>query len=190
MARFARIDGDVVAEIIVLPQGVKLEDAFHPDIAVACVAAGAGVETGYVFRDGVFSAPAARALYDLRQAAIAILSNRCKAAIIGGYTSNALGSDHTYPSDETAQINMMGSVTGALIPGLPEAWTTPFWCADGSGDWQYRPHTKAQIIVAGQAGKAHVIANQTTYEARTIQVMAAQTAAEIEAIVSPEGAPT
>lgn len=59
MQRFARIASGVVAEIVELPDGVALADAFHPDIANACSPCGAEVEQGWVQSGGGFSAPEA-----------------------------------------------------------------------------------------------------------------------------------
>ena len=117
-----------------------------------------------------------------RSLMIELLTDRCARKITGGYISNALGEDHLYPSDETAQRNMMGSFLEALIPGLPDDWTTPFWCANEQRQWQYRDHTAAQIIAAGRAGKAHVIACQSHLATRAAQVMAAKTVEEVSAI--------
>ncbi len=113
---------------------------------------------------------------------IALLTDRCAKEITGGYFSNALGEDHLYPSDETAQRNMMGSFLEALIPGLPDDWTTPFWCADKQRQWEFRDHTAAQIIAAGRSGKAHVIACQSNLATRAAQVMAAKTVEGVSSI--------
>ncbi|MCZ4072712.1 DUF4376 domain-containing protein [Agrobacterium sp. LMR679] len=125
---------------------------------------------------------AAPALEEARDYVLATLQACCGAAIVGDYDSDALGSVHTYPSDVTAQLNMMGSVTDALIPSNPEGWTTPFWCADASGVWAFRAHTASQIIAAGRAGKAHVVACQTKLDTLTQQLMAAETLEDITAI--------
>lgn len=120
---------------------------------------------------------------DIAQAsAIASLNAACAADIVAGYESDALGSLHIYPSDETDQLNMMGSVMAALIPGRAEGWTTPFWCADAVGVWGYRAHTAPQIITAGQAGKAHVIECQAKLDVLTRQVLAAATLEDIATI--------
>jgi hypothetical protein len=119
---------------------------------------------------------------EARDTRIALLNANCAEEITGGYKSDALGENHTYPSDDTAQRNMMGSFIEALIPGLPDDWTTPFWCANEEGTWAYRPHTASQIIAAGRAGKAHVIACQTKLDTLTAQVNDAETVNEIASI--------
>ena len=114
---------------------------------------------------------------------VAELTAACAAAIVSGYTSSALGEVHSYPNDQIAQINMMGSVTGSLLSGLPADWTTPFWCADRAGIWQMRQHTAAQIQRAGRDGAAHVVACQQQLVALNAAVAAANTPEAVAAVV-------
>ncbi|MEP9378376.1 hypothetical protein ABLE91_16795 [Aquabacter sp. CN5-332] len=88
------------------------------------------------------------------------LTAACAASIVGGFSSEALGSPHRYPSAITDQINLMGSVTDSLLPGLLPEWSTPFWCQDLAGIWAMREHSAAQIQQAGRDGKTHVLARQ------------------------------
>ena len=129
------------------------------------------------------SAELATNLAAAQQAQIAALTAACSAQIVGGFTSSALGAPHTYPSKiPTDQINLMGSVTDSLLPGLPSGWTTPFWCADASGNWSFAPHSAAQIQQAGQDGKANVANSQGKLATLSAQVMAATTVAAVNAI--------
>lgn len=91
-----------------------------------------------------------RKLAELRQA--------CNAQIIAGFQCDALGSVHLYPAKQTDQTNLAGSIIDSLIPDLPADWTTPFWCADAGGVWDFRPHTAAQIQKAGRDGKSALLA--------------------------------
>jgi len=113
----------------------------------------------------------------------AILTAACAAAVTGGYTSAALGSVHTYPSDATSQTNMIGRVLQSLLPGLPATWTTTFWCADSTGAWSFANHTAAQIQQAGNDGASWVAACQTQLAALNAQVAAATTVAAVQAVV-------
>jgi len=122
---------------------------------------------------------------DPKALAIERLTASCAAAIVGGYLSSALGEPHTYPSGITDQINMMGSVTASLLPGVSAEWQTPFWCADAAGLWEFRGHTAAQIQSAGSDGKAHVVTCQGTLEALVAQAIATETAEDLDAIVWP-----
>jgi hypothetical protein len=55
MARFARINSGVVAEIIVLPEGTAIETAFHPEIIAALVICSEDVKQGWSYSDGEFA---------------------------------------------------------------------------------------------------------------------------------------
>lgn len=166
------------------------ESEFSPgdDLSLEDVSAVAIIPTiGWSFSDGVFTPPniPLPLLADMKTAAIASLTASCAAAIVGGYQSSALGAAYAYPSGITDQINLMGSVTASLLPGLEADWTTPFWCADANGDWAFRDHTAAQIQQAGSDGKAHVVNCQATLLTLSGQVMAANTKAKVAAISWP-----
>lgn len=120
----------------------------------------------------------------LRKIRVDALTTDCAAAIVGGYVSDALGAPHTYPSKQTDQLNMMGSVTAALCPTSPADWSTP-WCADAGGVRAYRPHSAEQIRQAGSDGKAHVVVCQATLANLTAEIEAAETAEAVAAIVWP-----
>jgi len=93
----------------------------------------------------------------VRAAQIDAITTACQSAIIGGFSSSALGAAHHYPSQLTDQQNLSASVLASLIPGLPADWTTLFWCADQAGKWSYAEHTIAQIQQVGQDGKAAIV---------------------------------
>lgn len=86
------------------------------------------------------------------------IDQACKSQILGGFTSSALGAEYAYPSKETDQQNLNGSVVASLLPSNPPDWTTLFWCADSSGVWALREHTAAQIQQVGADGKSAVLA--------------------------------
>ncbi len=158
-------------------------DRFHETLVwVEC---SADIQLGWSFVDGVFSGPPAASLADVKKTRIAALTTNCSAAIVGGYPSSALGEVHTYPSGITDQINMMGSVTASLLPGLAEDWTTPFWCADDAGVWQFRMHSINQIRQAGSDGKMHVVTCQATLDGVTAMVTASTTTAMVDAVAWP-----
>lgn len=184
MLELARINNNIVVERLSLPDTVDLEQTFSEDFRQSLVECGKTVEVGWTLSDTGFTAPE----FDLdayRQRNIAALTAQCAAAIVGGYTSSALGSVHTYPSKTTDQINMMGSVSASLLPGLADDWSTPFWCADSDGVWAFRMHSIAQIQTAGADGKAHVVLCQSTLQRLTLSVMAATTAEAIAEVIWP-----
>lgn len=111
------------------------------------------------------------------------LSAAAREQILGGFQSGALGTPHLYPSDETSQRNLLGSVTDSLLPDTAGNWTTPFWAADAAtGQWAFRDHTAAQIQQVGRDGKALVVAAQTRLAGLRAELSAASTVEEINAI--------
>lgn len=61
MHRFARSENGAVAEVVELPDGVLVKDAFHPDLADQFVACGNDVVPGWLYDGKKFKAPAAHA---------------------------------------------------------------------------------------------------------------------------------
>lgn len=118
--RYARIADGVAAEIIELPDGVALEDAFHADIASALVAcADPAVVEGWTYSRKKFSAPATPAV-DL----VAYISAGHKALRDGGVTVGGM----RIATDEESR----GLIAGALdlSARLPDA-TIDFKAASG-----------------------------------------------------------
>lgn len=180
MQRFARLDGSLVVEIVEIPDGIAIEDAFHSSLIF--VAATQDAAVGMIYMDGAF-AIYEPPIVDVRASKLAELTAACSDAIAAGYSSSALGAAHLYPSRLTDQSNMQASVIRSLLPGLATDWTTPFWCADEAGEWARRDHTAAQIQQAGQDGVAHVLAQQDKLALLAADVAAASTAEAIAAIV-------
>lgn len=167
-------------ERMIVTQVWEENPSLHPDFLV--VEAPNGAEPGWPYLDGKVVAPSPPAISDLKMARINELTANCAAAIVGGYSSSALGSPHTYPSGVTDQINMMGSVTASLLPDLSSNWTTPFWCADSNGEWAFRAHRAVEIQKAGADGKAHVVSCQEKLSALSSAVSNAGGQTDILAI--------
>jgi hypothetical protein len=55
---YARIQDGIAVEIIRLPEGLAINDAFHPDIAATFVAATGDVGQGWLYDGNTFTAPA------------------------------------------------------------------------------------------------------------------------------------
>ena len=124
----------------------------------------------------------ASALADAKKDKCEALRKACRRAIIAGFTSDALGSEHTYPSDETDQANLSSSVLASMLPGNPNDWVTPFLCADAAGNWDYRNHTAAQMRKVGVDGKAAILAKLTAKAELFKTVMQAQSIEAVEAV--------
>ena len=122
------------------------------------------------------------ALADAKKDKCDELRKACRRAIIAGFTSDALGSEHTYPSDETDQANLSSSVLASMLPGNPNDWVTPFLCADAAGNWDYRNHTAAQMRKVGVDGKAAILAKLTAKAELFKTVMQAQSIEAVEAV--------
>jgi len=84
------------------------------------------------------------------------LDAACAAAILAGFSANALGQPHHYPAQPTDQSNLQAAVLDSLQPSLPADWTAPVWCQDASGVWAYREHTATQIQQVGSAARQAV----------------------------------
>lgn len=110
------------------------------------------------------------------------ISCACKTHILAGFESSALGAAYHYPAKTTDQQNLASSVLASLLPGLPTHWTTPFWCADTSGEWAFRPHTVAQIQQVGQDAKAAILWAMAKNEQLQAAIAAATTLDDLEAI--------
>lgn len=141
---------------------------------------------GYKVVSGALAPPpvptAAQLLAQARAAQIASVTSACQTAILAGFASLALGAAHTYPAQITDQQNLSASVLASLLPALPTGWTTPFWCADASGNWSYASHTADQIQQVGRDGKAAIIAAIQKKAAIVAQINAATTIATVQAI--------
>lgn len=117
---------------------------------------------------------------------IARLTQQAQATMLSGYTSNALGTDHVYPSGLIDQSNMTVSVTASLLPGRSSGWTTPFTCVLPANQndpiWPWEDHTAAQIQQAGEDGKAFITAQRLALRTLIAQVAAQTSEAAVLAI--------
>lgn len=144
---------------------------------------GAALNVPATLQPHTIPAPTAAQLLAVAQAAqISTLSAACQATIVSGFSSSALGVAHTYPAQMSDQQNLSASVLASLLPNLPAGWTTPFWCADGSGVWSYANHTAAQIQQVGRDAKAAIVAAIQKKAGLVAQVNAATSAAAVQAI--------
>lgn len=129
--------------------------------------------------------PPALSIESARAEKITALRSHCAAVIVSGYQSAALGANHLYPSGIVDQINMLGSVTASLLPGIAPDWSTPFWCRAADGSWAMRPHNAGEVQQAGRDGKAHVIACQTILDTLITSVNTASTVEAVAAVTWP-----
>lgn len=111
-----------------------------------------------------------------KDAKLAEISAACNAAILAGFTSDALGSPHSYEFGTDDQINlggMLNAITAGIVTG------SIVWKASGVP----KSHTVEQfkgVFAAGLQHKNNCIARLWALKS---QVLAAGTSEEIEAIV-------
>lgn len=119
-------------------------------------------------------AAAAALLAAARTARIEALTQACATVIVGGFTSDALGHAHRYPSAVTDQAN--------LVQAAACADGGPLWCADGDLAWSFAAHTRDQAAQVLTAFVATRTALQTRLAALTAAVDAAEDTAAVAAV--------
>lgn len=132
--------------------------------------------------NGAWVVDTAAQLAAAKTAQINALSEACATSILSGFTSNALGTVHTYPSKATDQQNLSSSVLASLMPNIPTTWTTPFWCADSNNNWAFVNHTASQIQQVGEDAKTSILTNMAQNATLAAKVQAATTIAAVQAI--------
>lgn len=116
----------------------------------------------------------------------AAISSRCNDAILAGFVSSALGQPHSYPTKPNDQANLTGSVVRSFYPNVDADWRTPFWCADETGAWAFRPHTAAQIQQVGEDAVTARLTCMGINEKLQAQIIAAETPADLADINWPD----
>lgn len=106
------------------------------------------------------------------------INEACHAEIVAGFESSALGAPHQYPFKEEDQNNLLSTFILAKEVGASK----PFKCWDSEGVADYRMHTVAQLHQVGQDAEAHKMAALVKANTLKMQIAAATTAAEVEAI--------
>lgn len=104
------------------------------------------------------------------------LTKSCAASIVAGFSSSALGTAHTYPSQPIDQSNLIGAVASGLA-------SVTFWCADSAGVWAVTSHTAAQIKQVLADGATQRMAFSVKLKGLVDQVMTATTDAAVQAVV-------
>ena len=105
---------------------------------------------------------------------IAVLRTACANAITGGFSSSALGSAYSYPSDPISQANMN------TVAGSPSGGS--LWCETG-GVWTLKAHTQSQAQAVLAAFVSWLNACQTQLATLTAEVNAATTVSAVQAVV-------
>lgn len=114
-------------------------------------------------------------LEDIRQSKISILNNACNASILSGFTSNALGDEHTYDFDYEAQTNLGGMLNAIMAEIVTEEID---WKASGLPV----PHTINQFKQVYADGLTHKNSLITKYWMLKSQVLSAHSVEDIESV--------
>ncbi|WP_353214703.1 hypothetical protein [Salinisphaera hydrothermalis] len=119
---------------------------------------------------------AADQLAAAQSAKIAEINAACEAAIVSGFTSDALGKTYTYRSRRDDQVNLMG----AAMSGTD----TQFKCADADGLYAMRDHTAAQIkqVFADGVARKLALIEQSNALTDEVNAIAPDDDAPIEAV--------
>ena len=107
------------------------------------------------------------------------INSACSKAITSGFTSSALGTPHTYQSEQTDQLNLIGVVTA----GTDDYFKCGVTDANGNITWNYALHTIAQLQQVLADGKVHKQGLLQKANTLKVQVASATTVAKVKAIV-------
>lgn len=122
----------------------------------------------------IIKASAESELAAAKQAKIEAINASCRAQIVGGFSSAALGAPHTYDSEEADQLNLIGAI--ALNSDLP------YRCTDAAGLKDFRPHTAAQLKQVAADGAAVKLAALEKAALLKVSVLAVNDIAALAAI--------
>lgn len=139
-------------------------------------------DSSSVFLGGTIRVQTENELEQVKLDKIQHLEVQCSKAIISGFKCDALGELYSYPAKVLDQSNLVASVLSSVLPGVSEDWTTPFWCANLDGLWEFRSHTCAQIQKVGVTGKQAIVDNLSKNEVLASQIRSAETIEQVNAI--------
>lgn len=141
---------------------------------------------GYTVVGGELVAPAAPTDDELVESAqavqSAVLYAACQSAITGGFTSDALGVAHTYPSTDTDQQNLASAVGAASYHSASDGWTTQLWCEASGETWSFADHTATQVQEVNSSFVSFRTGLQALLYSGVQAVDAATTVSGVEAI--------
>jgi hypothetical protein len=176
----SELAGEVEAEnMIPLFEWVEVEQQGEPDedgnpttiLVPELVLLDIEVNPNDTYEGGVWTPAPPPEPLSVMDAKISELNAACNAAILAGFTSDALGEPHTYSFDQEAQTNL-GGMYSAILGGL--VTTSQNWRASGVPV----PHTVDQLKTLFAHGLYHKNANIGRYQYLEALVLAGETPLE------------
>ena len=148
------------------------EPTSYPSNEIPCTEAQAKIPAAYQVVNGQI----VESLSYAKTSQIALLRSACQSAITGDFTSSALGSVYSYPSDANTQTNI-NSAAGNPSGGEIRCTLTPT-----APSWPLVAHTQSQAQTVLTALMAWVNGCQNQLDTLIAQVNAATTVSEVRAI--------
>lgn len=117
--KYARVDENIVVEILTLPNNMKITDAIHPDLVSQWFSCSAKVERGWNYDGKVFAAPQILEPSSIDLTAYA--AHKRWQVETGGITLNGV----EIATDDRSKIMITGTRVKAVAdPAYHEAWKT------------------------------------------------------------------
>jgi len=123
-----------------------------------------------------FNIEAARAIKTIE------IVQACEVHIVSGFSSNALGLVHFYPSNRDDQLNLSGTVQRSMLAGVLPADVFLFLCMNVVSEWNYRPHDISQIQQVGKDAYSHILNSRIKNATLQAQASAAINQAALDLI--------
>lgn len=120
------------------------------------------------------------AVVDLIPHYISTMTEACRIVLLAGFSSDALGSLHTYPSAEIDQRNLTAAMAGTIAAA--DGWMTVLWCRS-DGAWLLADHTAAQVKIVMDSWLAYRTAQQRKLAALLAEIRAAPTQKALAEII-------
>lgn len=114
-------------------------------------------------------------LDEAKEEKLLLLSIEAKRQITKGFYSSALGSEHFYGSQETDQLNLIGSCAVGV--------DMPYPCRDSRLVWERKLHTNAELIQVAGDGALRKQSVLAYLDGLRSQIDGAATVADVEAVL-------
>lgn len=126
-------------------------------------------------------------LDDLLVKKITELKAGCESACRSGWTSDALGSPHTYDTDKDRDQVTLTALSVAAMESMVQGntdWTYDVTCTDGDGVKSMRTHTATQMAQIGHEVQIMIASYKATYYAKKTTLDAAYAAGDQAAMMA------